>query len=141
MENWSKSENWSKIQLVHINQEDFWYLYDEICDEQSDVLYQRKMMLEAYKSSNLFGLRVGETFTNKASASKTDELFCRNSWRLLPCFCVRERNKAHYIWTHPRARNRGFARELIQLLGIEYVCNPVLSSIGFWEKMNIKMTF
>jgi hypothetical protein len=70
-----------------------------------------------------------------------DDIFCKNSWYLLPCLCVKESNKAIIIWTHTRARKMGFAKKLLQLLEIEYAINPITSSIDFWEKCNVKYMF
>jgi hypothetical protein len=70
-----------------------------------------------------------------------DNIFCNNSLYLLPCFCVKENDKAIIIWTHTRARKMGFAKILVKLLHIEYAYNPLPDSIEFWKKCNVKWAF
>tara|TARA_A100001015_G_C14633174_1_gene572510 strand:+ start:75 stop:506 length:432 start_codon:yes stop_codon:yes gene_type:complete len=138
--------NWNdRIKLIHINYNDFWYIYDEICDEICDekceLFDYRSILLEAYKKQKLYGLRVTESIQMFENKERNNPLFCKNSWYLLPCFCVRETNKAIFIWTHERARKKGFAKKLVELLNIDYAFKPLASSLGFWEKCNVKLFF
>ena len=71
--------------------------------------------------------------------ARKDTIFCENSWYLLPCFCIKENNKAIIIWTRTKARKMGFAKKLVELLQIEYAFNPLPDSIGFWEKCNVQI--
>jgi len=136
-------EDWGKIILKQINSDDFWCLYDELLDDNSGFFYNRSTILEAYRDKNLYGLTVLKTDEMYERGSRMDKIFCNNefnnSFYLLPCFCIKENNKAVIIWTHTRARNMGFAKKLVELLNIEYAYCPLEESIGFWEKCNIKL--
>ena len=132
-------ENWGEIKLIQIDSNnDFWYLIDELCDDNSGFFNNRSTILEAYKNKNLYGLRVNETDEMYKKGEIMNNIFCNNSYYLLPCFCVKEDNKAIIIWTHTRARKMGFAKKLIELLHIEYAYNPLPDSINFWKKCNVK---
>jgi len=50
---------------------------------------------------------------------------------------IKENDEAIIIWTHTRARNKGFAKKLVELFKIKSAYNPLPESIGFWEKCNI----
>lgn len=133
-------ENWGEIKLIQIDSNnDFWYLIDELCDDNSGFFNNRSTILEAYKNKNLYGLRVIETDEMYKKGEIMNNIFCNNSYYLLPCFCVKEDNKAIIIWTHTRARKMGFAKKLIELLHIEYAYNPLPDSINFWKKCNVKL--
>jgi hypothetical protein len=131
-------DDWGEIELNQIDSSDFWCLLDELCNDNSGFLHNRITLLEAYKKGNLYGLRVRETDKMYERGARMDPLFCHNSWYLLPCFCVKENNKAVIIWTHTRARKMGFAKKLIELLHIEYAEHPLPDSIEFWKKCNVK---
>lgn len=133
--------DYNQIKLIHINYEDFWYIYDELCEEKGEIFHYRSILLEAYKKQKLFGLRVTESIQMFENVERNNPLFCKNSWYLLPCFCVRDKNKVIFIWTHERARNKGFAKKMVELLDIDYAYKPIASSLGFWEKCNVKMFF
>jgi hypothetical protein len=133
--------DWGEIKLNQIDNKEFWCLFDELCDDNSGFVHNRNIILEAYKDGNLYGLRVCETDQMYERGARIDNIFCKNSWYLLPCFCIKENNKAIIIWTHTRARNMGFAKKLVTLLQIEYACNPLPNSIGFWNKCNITPEF
>jgi hypothetical protein len=54
--------DWGEIELLQIcNSEDFWSLYDELSNDNSDFLCNRNIILDAYNSGNLYGLTVIET--------------------------------------------------------------------------------
>lgn len=144
--------DWGRIQLVQITADEFWYLFYELCDDKSGFLNNKRTILQAYKDGTLYGLCVSETPGMCERDARLDDVFCKIyespddgtggkycdvSQYLLPCFCVAENSKAVILWTHPRARKRGFARTLVELLHILYVWNPLPESIGFWERCNI----
>ena len=132
-------EDWGEIELIQINSEDFWCLFDELCHDNSGFYHNRSTILEAYKNDNLYGLRVIES--DKMYERRLMDIFCDDSLYLLPCFCVKENNKAIIIWTHTRARKMGFAKKLVELLHIEYADKPLPDSIEFWKKCNVKLAF
>jgi hypothetical protein len=127
------------VKLEKIDASDFWCLIEELIDDESGFLNNRITILEAYKHGNLYGLRVIETEEMYERGASTDEIYCENSFYLLPCFCVKEENRAIIIWTHSRVRKMGFGRKLIKLLKIEYAYDPLPGSIDFWKKCNIKI--
>jgi hypothetical protein len=132
-------KDWGEIELTQIDSDDFWCLFDELCDDNSGFLYNRSVILEAYKKGNLYGLRVDETDKMYEKGARMNNIFCDSSWYLLPCLCVRENTEAIIIWTHRRARKMGFAKKLVELLQINSVFNPLTESLGFWKKCNIKI--
>lgn len=131
-------EDWGEISLLKIDSNDFWCLIDELYDDNSGFRHNKSVILEAYKNGNLYGLTVKDTDSMYNRHAELYTVFCENSLYLLPCFCVKENNKAIIIWTHTRARRNGFARKLINLLNIEYAWNPLPDSIAFWKACNIK---
>lgn len=130
-------EDWGEIRAVQIDQYDFWRLIDELLDDDSGFYNNRTTILEAYKNGNLYGLSVSETYKMYERQARRDEIFCCSSWYLLPCFCVKDSNKAIIIWTHTRARKKGFARKLVELLHIDVAFNPLPNSLDFWKKCNV----
>ncbi len=134
-------DDWGQLEVTKIiDGEYFWCLFDELCDDKSNFLHNRSNIVEAYKNGNLYGLQVIETDEMCNRRAKLDTIFCNGSFYLLPCFIIKENNQAIIIWTHSRARNKGFARKMIELLEINSVYNPLLESMGFWEKVKIKMS-
>ena len=132
-------DDWGEITLTRIEDgNDFWCLMEELCDDDSEFVYNRNIIVEAYKRGDLYGLSVSETDKMYERGARLDSIFCEKSWYLLPCFCLKENNEAIIVWTHQRARKRGFAKKLVDLLKIETVCRPLPESIGFWEKCNVK---
>jgi len=143
-------EDWGEIKLTTIvSGSDFWCLMDELMDDHNGFIYNRTTILEEYIKGNLYGLRVDETDAMYKRGAMMDELFAidyidgNKSCYLLPCFCVKEKEKenntAIMIWTHSRARRNGFAKKLVELLKIDSAYNPLPDSIGFWKKCNIKI--
>jgi hypothetical protein len=133
-------EDYGEIGLKQIvNGRDFWCLMDELYNDKSCFTHNKNTILEAYKDGNLFGLTVNETDKMYKRGAATDDIFCLNSFYLLPIFCVKEDNKAIIIWTHTRARKNGFAKKLVHLLNIKYAFNPLPNSLIFWEKCNIEL--
>lgn len=130
--------DWGDLELVQIENDDFWCLFDEMVDDKSGFLNNRSTILEAYKKGNLYGVRVAETDKMYERRAMMDDIFCRESFYLLPCFCVKNNNVAVIIWTHTRARKMGFARKLVKLLGIEHAHKPLPESAGFWKKCGVK---
>lgn len=75
---------------------------------------------------------------------ENEDLFCHDmsgerQGYLLPCFCITNDSTALIIWTHTRARRKGFATKLVNLLKIECAHLPLPESINFWKSCNIKM--
>ena len=54
-------DDWGEIKLTKIESDDFWCLFDELCNDNSGFIHNRATILEAYKEENLYGLRVNET--------------------------------------------------------------------------------
>jgi len=132
--------DWGEIKLNQIDTgDDFWSIIDEITDDHSGFLNNRNTLIDAYKKGDLYGLYVNETDKMYERGARMDDIFCKNSWYLLPCFCVKKHNTAILIWTHTRARKMGFGKKMIELLEIERAYNPLPESTGFWQKCNIEV--
>ena len=137
-------EDWGDINIIPIIYSgDFWDLFDELSNDHSKFMHNRGTILDAYKDGTLYGLRVNETLQMYNRGSSQDSIFCSSgrgySFHLLPCFCIKENDKAIIIWTHTRARKMGFGRKMVQLLQIKYAEYPLPESIGFWEKCNVEL--
>ena len=131
-------EDWGTIKLEQIvSGNDFWFLFFELCNDNSGFFHNKSTIVEAFKDGNLYGLTVCESQSMYDRGARMDSVFCNESFYLLPCICIKKDQTAIITWTHTRARNKGFARKLVELLGINYVWNPLPESIGFWTKCNI----
>lgn len=120
-----------------ISGNDFWALFDELVDDKSGFLYNRSIIIDAYKNGNLYGLEVTETDSMYRRCARSDSIFCFDTSYLVPCFCVIENENAIILWVHTRARRRGFGSKLVHLLGITYVPDPLPDSMDFWKACNI----
>lgn len=103
-----------------------------LISELDDFSWCKDLICEAYKDGQLYGV---------VDPRAPRELHCSGAFRtkgLLPCLCVRTGPVADIIWTHPRARRRGFARALVQQLGITTAHCPMPGSEGFWEACGIR---
>lgn len=127
-------DNWGEIKITLIDSRKFVSLFWEMVDDESGFINNMRVLLEAYKSDNLYGLRVMETDKMYEMRVGMDPIFCKNSIHLLPCFCIKDNNECVIIWVHKRARNMGFGRKLIESLKIDKVSNILPESIGFWKK-------
>ena len=133
-------ECWGELKLVQITSgRDFWSLMDEIKEDK--FYHNRSIIVESYKNNNLYGLRVDETYEMYNKFVGTDDIFCDirkgSTQYLLPCLCIKDNDTAIILWTHPRARNNGFAKKLVHLLDIKYALNIFPQSKEFWKKLNI----
>jgi hypothetical protein len=136
-------DDWGEIVLRRIDHGDeFWCLFDELYDDASGFILNRRPLVDAFREGNLYGLKVNETLEMERRHAKLDKLFAKDYYGglsdyLLPCLCLKEDNGCRIIWTHTRARNRGFARTLLRLLQIEKAWNPLPGSAIFWRKCDI----
>ena len=133
-------DNWGEIKKEKIeDDDDFWCLYDEIVNDDSCFLNNREYILHSYKEGNLYGLRVDENDYMFKNKEYTNKIFCKKSFYLLPCFCIKENDKCIIIYTHTRARKNGFAKLLLKQLKIKSVYNPLVESMDFWNKIKNKL--
>jgi hypothetical protein len=122
---------------------DFWALYDELLEDKSLFINNRDILLIAFKEARLWGLRVEETDSMYERGARVDSIFCKNSFYLLPCLCItstlNNQEEIIIIWTHTRARRKGFAKKMIDCLskksptGKVTPCNIMEESIPFWK--------
>jgi hypothetical protein len=130
--------DYGEIKIKQISESnDFWCLFDELINDKSKFISNRDIILDAYKNRNLYGLEIEETDSMYQRGARGDSLFCKDSMYLLPCFCIQYDSTVDIIWTHTRARRRGFAKQLIRGLNISNVRNPLPESIGFWQKLGL----
>lgn len=132
-------EDWGEIELINITEgHDFWCLLCELSNDESGFLCNKISIVEAYKDGNLYGLQVVETQLMYERRERENPIFCTDSFYLLPCFCIKERDEAVIIWTHTRARRRGFARKLVEELNIKTAYHPLPGSEHFWNACHIE---
>jgi hypothetical protein len=107
--------------------ERFWRLYSELeddklwnnlADDKSSYVWNRSDLVEAFKDEKLYGLEI----------KGGGDLFF-----LLPCLCIVKDSLVSSVWTHTRARRKGFATMLIKLLRVRNVLNPTYDSLPFWK--------
>jgi hypothetical protein len=133
-----KMEDWGTIGLKQIDTgDDFWALLTELCDDDSGFLHNKSTIVEAFKDGKLYGLSVCESQKMYERFARWDSVFCRETYYLLPCFCIKHDKTAIIIWTHTRARRMGFAKKLVELLHIEHAWNPLSDSLEFWTKCDV----
>lgn len=135
-------KNWGEIVLKKIEDgSDFWMLLEELIKDKSDFIDNKNYIIEAYRDGKMYSLTVEENEWMLRNNVEDSDLFCKHSNYLLPCFCIMDQreneNIATLLWVHSRARKKGFGSKLVKLLVINMVYNPLLESIGFWEKMGL----
>jgi hypothetical protein len=102
--------------------------------------HNRRIKKNEFKIGNLFGLCLAGADLKGQSLAHDDTVFVRKSETafLLPIFALVDRTvlgtQLDVIWTHPRARGNGYASNLIQLLNVSIIYNPLEKSIPFWRK-------
>jgi len=141
--------DWGKLKLVKItDSRKFWYLYDELETSMGGTVLHRGCIVEAFRNGHLYGLEVEETDEMyEKNEREKNSIFCRSkhgefSWYLLPCFCINKEDWAMMIWTHSRARKKGFATKLTELLGIKTAYIPLASdSLDFWKARGVEMVY
>ncbi len=82
-----------------------------------------------------------ETEIEAFSLDNDDDIFVKDSYRMLPAFCIIKQHEGNIecdlIWVHKRARRMGIAAEFVRVLKIEYVGTALSKSLEFWNKMKI----
>lgn len=127
---------------------DFWYLMDELIDDQSKLYYNRDSLLNSFTFGDLYGLKMHETEEMRmkrmrGDSVRDDSIFCKDykrnaSFYLVVCFCVCDKKKdgtISYIWTHTRARHKGLATILVNYLEPNIISEPLDEAVEFWDKM------
>lgn len=118
---------------------DFWCLFDALKSDGSVFVHNRSVLADGFKEGNLYGLRVSETDAMYARVAMQDDIFCPGSAYLLPCLCLLNGDgDVEIIWTHTRARRKGFASKLVELLGVRRANNPLSGSDKFWKHCNVQ---
>ena len=131
-------DGWGEIKTIPItNGGDFWALMYQLIDDKSGFFDNKSIITEAYRDGTLYGLKVCETDEMYTRGDLLLDIFCNDTFYLLPCFCIKENDAAIIIWTHSRARNMGFGRKMVELLDIKRADTPLKESLGFWKKCNI----
>ena len=116
------------------NGKDFWHLIDAMVDDNCGFLHNKDLIVEAYQDKRLYGLRGDPDYH-----AKDDPIFIKGSYYLLPCFCVAHGDIADMIWTHSRARRRGLAATLVDLMEIKKASHVLKESVPFWTACDIEI--
>jgi GNAT superfamily N-acetyltransferase len=137
-------EDWGSIELHPvISSGDFFSLMDELADDESDFLRDRNMLLDAFVDRNLYSLHVTETPAMHSRFAGADEVFCcpttATTLYMLPCFCIVEKGLLFFVWTHSRARRRGFGRLLVALTEATEVYRPTPDDAAFWRACGVPL--
>jgi GNAT superfamily N-acetyltransferase len=148
-------ENWGKIELFRFrdvfegscNTDLFWEIMDDLHEEMKassnghGFWHNRNMILDAFIDGAMYGLQVIETDEMYRARTK-DPLFCKNGFYVLPCFCIIKEhddgNEAVIMWTHTRARNKGFGKKLVEILEI-VKADSIPQAVGFWQKCGVSL--
>lgn len=124
-----------KLEKVKL-ENDFWSLIDELKDDNSPFISNRNEILYAFRKGRLYSLKLVPT-NSMLHRDDLEWIYSRNSLFLLPCFCIKNRNKAILLWVATRMRKKGLGTKLIKMLDIKSVNQPSADNIGFWQKMNL----
>ena len=119
--------DWGDIHLCEITSgDDFWSLfyelsdYEVMCEESnnntSTNVFNKSLFIESYKYGNLFGLYVDETKDMNKRKAYNDNIFCKYTYYLLPCFCIRKKHVIINIWVHPRIKRHNFGSVIIETI-------------------------
>lgn len=114
------------------NSIDFWYLYDELLNDQSLFVYDRHVILDAFKEGNIY------SFFKKPDSVKytfKSGFYASGSKNMLPCFVVtNNEGDIEIIWVHNRMREKGVAKSFIRKLQPKKIINPLDDALDFWKK-------
>jgi hypothetical protein len=110
----------SEIETLKITQhDDFWCLIDELDNDNSGFIPNRKVVLDAYIKGNLYGLEITDANRSYVMGATNNKWLCTGSVCLLPCFFITENDEVVVIWIHSRARGIGLSKKIIQLQTLE----------------------
>ena len=124
----------------------FWAIIEELKDDSTETFgfyHNKSWIVEAYSRGEMFGLRLNPDASDHTEAYKRNrKTFCHypTQHRMLPCVCVVSPFNGFHIellWIHPRARNNGFAKKMINELCITHANQPMSTSLEFWRKMGV----
>jgi len=138
LKNSENISDWGDIHLCEITGgDDFWSLfyelsdYEVICDETNNNtnVFNKTLFIESYKYGHLYGLYVDETKSMKKRKAYKDNIFCKYTYYLLPCFCIKNKHVIINVWVHPRIKRYNFGSVIVE---------HVLKMNNFDNKMNDK---
>tara|TARA_Y100000022_G_scaffold200256_1_gene215033 strand:- start:1218 stop:1634 length:417 start_codon:yes stop_codon:yes gene_type:complete len=116
-------ENYGEINLVNINNNDFWHLYTIIETLNSGFLLKnRALILNAYKNNNLYGFRINETKKMFNNNSRKDDIFCDKlvnyeTFYLIICLVIKNNSgNKEIIFIHDNVKNNVIYNKLINIL-------------------------
>ncbi len=135
----ASSSAWGAIRLVPIDTgSDFWALMNELQNDQSGFWHNRRIIADAFRGGALFGLRVDETDAMYTQGARQDPTFMKETWYMLPCFCVKSfHSEVDIVWVHSRCRRRGFGKEMVSQLEISGASDVLPGSEPFWAACGI----
>jgi hypothetical protein len=130
-------EDWGEIKTKELNSTDLQAILSEL---KFDVFeFHVNIVLDAWETGDLYGLEVTETDSMNNRNARKDDIFCVNTSYLLPCFCIKQDNIVALLWTHPRAREKGFATKLLADLKLEKVWCRKEKLFPFYQKRNLQI--
>lgn len=132
-------EIWGEIKLKQLNAGNVVNILKEIQDPYFPS--SAAQILNTWKNGNLYGLEVTEPEGfEKIYSNRRNPVFCNGSADyLLPCFCEIQDDILVTIWTHKRARNRGFASKLIAGLNLKKVWCQDADLESFYQKRGLEI--
>jgi len=109
--------------------------------EESEFIYNRTTILEAFKEDRMYVIRGLETNKNYVSEARRSPIFMwtqEGGLYTLPAFCVlTPDNKVLIIWVSQKARRQGIGSTLLRLCKTTTPCPPILSgSEAFWSSFS-----
>jgi hypothetical protein len=125
LKNCENLSDWGDIHLCEITSgDDFWSLfyelsdYEVMCDETSNNtntnVFNKTLFIESYKYGYLYSLYVDETKSMKKRKAYKDNIFCKYTYYLLPCFCIKKKHTIINIWVHPRIKRHNFGSVIVE---------------------------
>jgi hypothetical protein len=113
------TEDWGNYYVSRVKfGDDFLLLMAEFeeFEENSDSEYNKAILLDAFKYDELYMLSVYETESMHKRNAYMDDVFCKDSYYVLPCFCIKQNSIVTMLWVHPRIKLLGIGKKMMQLL-------------------------
>lgn len=122
------------------NGNDLFALIEDDTTARGDPFDSRRVIANAFRDGDLYGLEVEETASMYNRSAWNDQIFIRNSLYRLPCFCIVDETEGVLLWVHPRARRLGLGSLLVEKLGITHVRQMLPGSEVFWGTCGVVLT-
>jgi len=113
---------------------DFFSIYDELVDDNSVFIYDRHIILEAFKNLKMFSL-----FKKEGIITEQKNIYSSGTKNMIPCFVILDDNDdIVMIWIHSRLQGNGIGTFLVGNIKPKKIMNPLSEAMEFWKKLGFK---